>query len=83
MSENTTHCDCDANYKDENEHYQIHVVQELMDINKNINQSNIMAIEKHNLMKEQISAIKEQTFANSLSLMCISLCLLAVVLNRN
>ncbi len=73
-------CECNGNYKDENEHYQIHVVQELMDINKNIHQSNIMTIQSHKLIQDQIDAVKLNSFSNSISLLCISICLLALVL---
>ncbi len=81
ITESEENCRCE--YESENEHFQIHLILEFMNLNKQIGQSNMLAIESHNLMKEKISAIKEQTFVNSLSLMCISLSILAVVLHRN
>ncbi len=81
MSESESTCKCD--YEDENEHFQIHLIHELTDINTQLGQANIMKKETHNLMKEYISAIKEQTFVNCLSLMCLSLSLLAIVRRYN
>ncbi len=75
ITESEENCRCD--YESENEHFQIHLIQEFMNLNKQIGQSNMLAIESHNLMKEQISAMKEQTLAHSLSIAAITICILA------
>ncbi len=81
MSESETTCQC--NYEDENEHFQIHLIQELNQMNTQLGQANIMKKETHNLMKEYISAIKEQTFSNSLSIIGITICIFAYLSRNN
>ncbi len=81
MSESES--ECGHTYEDENEHFQVHLIHELMNVNTQLGQANIMQKETHNLMQEHISAIKEQTFVNCLSLMCLSLSILAIVRRYN
>ncbi len=50
-------CTCGANYKDETEHFQIHLVQELMDIKTHLGQANIMKYESHQLNKNHTNQI--------------------------
>lgn len=72
-------CSCGATYSDENEHFQIHLIQELAEINKQINQANIMTIESHNLLKDHIKVVRESSFINSFTMIMISLCIAGVI----
>ena len=71
-------CTCGANYKDENEHFQIHLVQELMDINKKLGQANILQIESQYLMKEHTNQMTIVGSLISLSVCIISWTLLSI-----
>ena len=82
MSE-VTESECGHTYEDENEHFQVHLIQELMSVNTQLGQANIMQKQTHNLMQEHIGAIKEQTFANSLSIIAITICLFAYFSRNN
>ena len=71
-------CNCESNYKDETEHFQIHLVQELMDINKKLGQANILQIESQYLMKEHTNQMTIVGSLISLSVCIISWTLLSI-----
>jgi hypothetical protein len=71
-------CTCGANYKDENEHFQIHLVQEMMDLNKQLGQANIMKKESHNLKKKMTEQITVSSGLIALSICIIGWTLIAI-----
>ena len=77
MSENAG-CDCDENYKDETEHFQIHLIGELSDINKQLGQANILQIESHHLMKDLGNQITVVGSLISLSVCLVGWTLIAI-----
>lgn len=77
MSDNCSDsCTCGANYKDETEHFQIHLIQELMDIKTHLGQANIMKHESHNLNKDHVNQI---TIVGSV--IALSICLAAYTIH--
>ncbi len=79
MSE-TSECQCEfeENCKDDTEHYRMHLISELSDINKQLGQANMLTIESHNLIKDHGNQITVVGSLIAFSLSLVSWTLISI-----